>query len=119
MSGTAQLHGRPLKVTLSRAAERRLRESGAPLLVELELYFSCLIRKRVRFHPGLTHPDAATLGDGLSIRFRPVMTRACGLDYEGEEPPLTDFPLERPERFVPHWVTIDWHGGAWHGEFGY
>ena len=47
----------PIQVQLTAGAERALAVHPAPLLVELELLFSCLIRKRVRF-PIAPHADA-------------------------------------------------------------
>lgn len=109
---------RNVDVTLTSAAEKALAKRTTPLLAEMELYFSCLIRKTVRFHEADTD-DSSTFTDKLHIRFRPVMTKHCGTDYEGDEPPLTDFPITQAERYVPHWLTIDYKGGEWHGEFGY
>jgi hypothetical protein len=32
---------------------------------------------------------------------------------------VTDFPITEPERYVPHWLKLDYKGGQWYGEFGY
>lgn len=50
----------------------------------MELHFSCLIRKAVRF----------------------------GSDAEGD-PPLEDFSIVRPEALVPKRLTIDYENGRW------
>lgn len=123
MQTTITLHERPVQVELTPAAERaaaaRARDpAAAPLCVELELLFSCLIRKQVRFRAEAA-PDAVTLVPGLTLRFRPVMTRVCSVEQGGESPPLTDFPIARAQAYVPHWVRIDYRRGAWQGEFGY
>lgn len=118
MHKQVQLHHKSIDITLSPAAEQALAERSTPLLAEMELYFSCLIRKAVRFHEG-DADDSVAISTNLNLRFRPVMTQHCGTDYEGDEPPLTDFPITQAERYVPHWLTIDYKGGEWHGEFGY
>ena len=115
---TVHILGRPLRVALSPAAEAALAARGAPLCAEMELYFSCLIRKRVRFHEAGC-AGAVAVGPSLEVRFRPVMTRACGKDYEGEAPPLTDFPVRRAAPYVPRWLRIHYARGRWEGEFGY
>ncbi len=84
----------------------------------MELYFSCLIRYKVRFHER-ADDGAVVVNDKLWLRFRPVMTAQCGNDYDGDEPPLTDFPIVKPGAFTPHWLTIDYRRGQWQGEFGY
>jgi len=113
------MNNRSVAVRLSAAAERALRGESAPLVAEMELYFSCLIRKQVRFSRGDQPADAVAVGDGLYVRFRPVMTRGCAVSEGGEAPPLTDFPIARPEAYVPHWLRIDYRGGEWFGEFGF
>ncbi|MCW9089010.1 MAG: hypothetical protein OQK54_05735 [Gammaproteobacteria bacterium] len=112
------LHKREIAISLSDAASKALAQRATPLLAEMELYFSCLIRKAVRFYETPTD-DSLTVNDKLQLRFRPVMTRHCGTDYSGDEPPLTDFPITQAERYVPHWLTIDYKDGQWRGEFGY
>ena len=121
MHNRIEIEGRTVEVELSKAAHRALGQRAKPLVVEMELYFSCLIRKKVRFPETLSSPeDCQRLADdNLCIRFRPVMTRACGKDYEGDEPPLTEFPIANPRPYVPHWLSIDYRGGQWQGEFGY
>ena len=118
MKRSVELHGCSVQVRLSGAAERALGARSAPLMVEAELYFSCLIRKRVCFFDG-DHADAVEVAPGLQLRFRPIMTAACSVGFEGDEPPVTDFPIQRGEAFVPKLVTIDFRAGAWCGAFGY
>lgn len=118
MHSQVRLHGKAVDITLTPRAETALSDRASPLLAEMELYFSCLIRKVVRFHDETTE-DSVAISDKLALRFRPVMTKHCGTDYEGDEPPLTDFPITEAQRYVPHWLTIDYRGGQWHGEFGY
>jgi hypothetical protein len=122
------LGGRQVEIDLSKAAQSALSQRSTPLWVEMELYFSCLIRKQVRFRDSAPVADTSaaahapsyvTVNDQLHVCFRPVMTRACGKDYEGDEPPLTDFPITKPQAYVPHWLHIDYRNGQWHGEFGY
>ena len=117
---SVRLVNRDLEVRLSAAASAALAARATPLVVEMELYFSCLIRKRVQFL-STVHPDAmcATLDERLTICFRPVMTRQCALsDVEGK-PELEGFPIVRPEAFVPKWLALDFRRGAWSGEFSF
>jgi hypothetical protein len=113
------IHGRELAVYLTPAARRALQACEVPLAVDLELFFSCLIRKQVRFpeRHGPGAPARAALGGRLSLRFAPVMTQQCSVT---EEPELTAFPIADPGPFVPHWVRLDYRGRTgWSGEFGY
>lgn len=98
-----------------------LEKRSRPLLLELELYFSCLVRKRVHVHEhGGDDTDAASINDWLRVRFRPVATKSCAIsECENGQPQLTDFPIVKPERYYPHWLTLDYRRGQWLAEFGY
>jgi len=47
------------------------------------------------------------------------MTQKCGTDYVGDEPPLTDFPIQKSDAFIPKWLRIDFKRGTWQGDFGF
>lgn len=110
--------GRTVQVEMSPAARAAIAGRRTPLVVEMELYFSCLIRKRVRFLDAV-HPGAlcTVVDDGLTICFRPVMTRACAIDPNLDKPDLEAFPIRRPEAFVPRHLAIDRRHDGWSGEF--
>jgi hypothetical protein len=107
-----------LEIRLTPTAQRALAERATPLVAEMELLFSCLIRKRVRFGE-LPSEDAVPATDRLSVRFRPVMTRVCAVAAVGGAPPLDDFLIANPRPYVPRWLAIDYRQGRWRGEFGY
>ena len=109
---------KPVKLHLSSAAQQALARRSLPLYAEMELYFSCLIRFKVRFYEQASSGEGVTVSDKLVVNFRPVMTQVCGKDYEGDEPPLTDFPIVKADAFVPKWLRIDFRHGEWQGEFG-
>ena len=112
------IDNRSLEVRLSRAAETALQNRNSPLYAQMELYFSCMIRKKVRFYDQGedTYVPASTQ---LMVGFRPVMTQRCSIHDSDGPPPLTDFPIARGDKFVPHWLAIDFRHGQWLGEFGY
>lgn len=114
-----EMEGKQIDVEITPEASSVLSQRHHPLLAELELYFSCLIRKQVRFHDSTDVQMSLPVTENLSLSFRPVMTQRCGKDYEGDEPPLTDFPIHNVKPYIPHWVKIDFLSGRWHGEFGY
>lgn len=118
MEKSIEIQGKEVTVSLTPAAEKELLRRDKILIAEMELYFSCLIRKKVRFKED-SDTGSVNVTDQFAVRFRPVMTKTCGIDYEGDEPPLEDFPIEKPEAFVPHWLKIDFKKGKWIGEFGF
>lgn len=119
MRNTVEICGRRVTVELTAPAAEALQRRSTPLLAEMELYFSCLLRKKVRFRDPVGEPGQVSVGDGLTIAFRPVMTRGCSVAEVAGEPPITDFPIANPSAFVPRWLRIDYRAGCWEGEFGY
>ncbi len=116
---TVKLDNKQVAVTLSARAERALAELGAPLVAEMELYFSCLIRKAVRFKPLAAGGAAVPVRENLYLRFRPVASRACGVKVGEGLPPLDDLPIVNPTAYTPDWLKIDFRQGEWIGQFGY
>jgi len=113
------LEGKPFRLTLSPAAHRALAQRATPLIAEMELFFSCLIRLRVRFYEQDTAASATPFTPQLAVRFRPVMSRSCDLHAVQGKSPLEDFPIVKRAPYVPHWLHLDFKKGEWVGEFGY
>ena len=114
---TIQINNKPVEVRITDKARTALALRTAPITAEMELFFSCLIRKRVCFYEN-NKGIAAT--DGLKVDFHPVMNRHCtDTELEEDGPPMTDFPITRPQSFTPRWLSIDFKNGEWQGDFGY
>ena len=116
------MSGKSIQLNLSSAAESQLRSLSSPLVVELEMYFSCLIRFRVVF-PESAQPDYISLqsaNNNLQIYFHPIMTKHCNIDeIRGHDPDTETFPIKRPEKFIPKWLKLDYRQQHWVGEFGF
>lgn len=115
------LNDRTLSIELTPAAQAALAQRKTPLYAQMELYFSCLLRLKVRFYEQVDATDESWISadDKLRVSFRPVMTAQCNNDYAGEEPPVTDFPIAHDAPFTPRWLRLDYRQGQWRGEFGY
>lgn len=108
------------ELRLTPAARRALEQREQNLVVELELLFSCLVRKRVKFPA--TEAKGYALGSShpkLALQFHPIVSHHCTLDEMGPEQASDDLPLAKPEAFAPRWVSLDFRNGRWSGDFGY
>ncbi len=112
------LNGKLVRVTLSDAGQKSLSSSSASLLIDVELYFSCLIKKicRIRKIEGSSNYTRVT--DGLYINFRATMTNKCAIE-DFDKGRAADFPIVNQKPYIPRWVSLDFSGNTWHGEFGY
>lgn len=110
-----------MDITITDKARTALDELVTPLHVEMELYFSCLIRKQV-VYPAAPHPDAHSLESGhpnLKLYFRPVMTKTCSMEESHGHPDLVPFPMQDSGKFEPKWFRLDHSNSGWLGEYGY
>lgn len=120
MNATIQLYGKPVRVELSAAAERALAKRGAPLFVEVQLIFGCMVAKRVWFRDE-ANENAVPVTPMLSVWFRPARyQKACSFDDIDSGAEASDFPMVAERKgFVPDVVRIDYRAGKWVGDFTY
>ena len=120
---TAFMGGKAVSVELTSKARRAAERLSAPLVVEMELFFSCLLRKRLLFHEADAAPESLLerieLHPGLALQFRPIVSEVCCIDDLEGAPPVKTMPAKRADAFIPRWVRIDYRSGDWEGEFGY
>lgn len=115
------LLGDEMDISISDKALAALDELVTPLHVEMELYFSCLIRKQV-VYPASPHADAQPIDTGhvnLKLYFRPVMTKTCSVDEVHGSPDLVPFPMQNYAKFEPKWFRLDHTSKGWVGDYGY
>lgn len=117
---SVSINNRDVDITWTQAAQRALQRRERILYVEMELYFSCLVKKFVHFRDaprGLLAPSVVS--DRLQVYFRPVTSTACSME-EAEKlgrQPETDIALERALRLAPKSLALDFRGGQWTGQF--
>lgn len=118
-SDIVQINGRDVSVEWTRAAARELSKRTRPLIVELELYFSCLVKKFVHFHETAPQRDTVAVGDKLAVFFRPVTSSACSFEVADRLGRQPEIELDTPNvrKIAPKRVCIDFVRGQWHGEY--
>lgn len=114
-----QVNGKTVKVEWSAAAQAALERRAQPLTMELELYFSCLVKKFVHFHEERPGRETIAVGDRLRLYFRAVTSTACSMDVAerlGRQPEIElDGDISR--KLAPRRIWLDHRRGTWTGEF--
>lgn len=114
----ATLYDKPVHIGITSRAEKELDKRGTPLRVEMELYFSCLIGKTVRFDEATHGEHFEEAAPNLLIGFHAVQTHACSIaNLTTPKPGRDAFPIVRPERFVPKCLEIDFRNARWESTF--
>ena len=136
MNRSIMMLGKSIDVEVSKRAAFQLEKRTQLLCLEMELYFSCMIRwagspsaaiawmqksgrKQVRVLDSMNTKLIAPLGNNVVVGFRPVITSACSLEVSDGEPSVSDFPIKKPETYIPKWLKIDFRNNQWCGDFGY
>ena len=88
-----------------------------PLIVEMQIYFSCVVQKRVLFHD---QTDDATrdVNQKLKLLLRPVEAESCDpLEFAKHHPVSHEYTSTAAKNFRPSELRIDYKSGNWSGEF--
>lgn len=118
-SAVVQINGRTVSVAWTKAAARELARRTQPLVVELELYFSCLVKKFVHFHESAPERATVAANDKLVFYFRPVTSTACSFEVADRLGRQPEIELDTPNvrKIAPKRVNIDFAHGKWRGDF--
>ena len=118
-SATININGKDVLVERTKSAQQMLKTRTQPLVMELELYFSCLIKKFVQFHDDLEGNEYTRLADNLYIRFRTITSTACSIDElpKGQRQPPIELDTPIAKRLAPKRIRVDYRNQQWQGEY--
>lgn len=118
-TATVSVNGKPVTVVWTRSAAQKLAERSRPLVLELELYFSCLVKKFVHFHDEAPGRATTQVTDKLQLYFRAVTSTACTMDVAdalGRQPEI-ELETAAVRKLAPKRVRLDFDSGQWAAEF--
>jgi len=116
-SHTILLGNNSLEVSWTNRAERALKSRNKPLIAEMQLYFSCMIKKRVLFHDD-TEFETVAVNEQLKVLFRPVQSQACSPEeFARNHPVKQEFKTMGAVKMKPKSLEIDFKKGHWIGEY--
>lgn len=116
-----QINGKDVSVEWTTSAAREMARRETPVIVELELYFSCLVKKFVHFRTDSRGKPTIAAHDKLHLYFRPVTSTACTWDVADRlgRQPERDIDSEALHHVAPRHVRIDYVAGAWTGSYDF
>ena len=116
---TIVINNKNVLVEWTESAEHELNSRTFPLIVELELYFSCLVKKFIHFYDSKNGREVISVTEKLAIFFRPVTSESCSIEKAeklGRQPEIELFTLN-VRKIAPTRVRIDFCNGNWKGEY--
>lgn len=119
LNNIIEINGRNVLVEWTESAAHELARRAQPLVVELELYFSCLVKKFVHFHETAPQCDTVLVSDKLAVFFRPVTSTACSFEVADRLGRQPEIELDTPNvhKIAPKRVKLDFVRGAWQGNY--
>ena len=116
---TVRINAHDVELRWTARADRSLRARREPLGVAFQLYFSCVVQKRVLFHADYAGASVEVM-PGFEIAFHPLAAAACEpVEFAASHPPGRDLSDGMAARMVPRRVDIDFRHDTWEGQFHY
>ncbi len=111
------MHGHTVMLRWTSRANDTLLARTQPLVVEAQLYFSCVIKKRVLFHETAAANDVPVVSP-LNFRFRLVQASSCDpVEFARHYPEQQQLQPDAATNIRPRRVCLDHIRGQWVGEF--
>lgn len=108
------IHQKECRISISPKAEQALQRRQAPLVAEIEVTLACCVRKVVKFREPTQDETLLLATPQLAIAVVSAEHRNAQEDAPNKLPPITNW-----KALVPRWLSIDFSGGDWRGDFGY
>lgn len=113
------IRGKKMKIMYSQRAEKALQQRKTALIAELQLYFTCVVQKRVIFHEH-TVLDTITANPKLKIAYHTVQSNACDpVEFAEKHPVKNELNSKGALSMRPSLFKIDCQNGEWTGDFSF
>ena len=111
------IRGKNMAIMYSKRAEKALEKRTSDLTAELQLYFTCVVKKRVIFHEQ-TDLDAISTKSNLKIFYHAVQSSACGpTEFAVKHPVEKQLNSKAAKLMRPSLLKVDYKNGLWEGIF--
>ena len=116
-SATVTIGEFPITIEWTQRAQQQLVRQTTPLIAEMQIYFSCVVKKRVLFHDA-SELETSKVNDNLEVCFRAVESNACDpVEFAKNFPVKNSFKSAAALKMHPKRLSIDFKHGQWSGEF--
>ena len=119
LKDSINIRGKKLAIMYSKRAEKALAKRDSALIAELQLYFTCVVQKRVVFHEH-THLDTITTNSNLEIAYHTVQSNACDpVEFAEKHPVKKELNSKAAKSMRPSLFKVDYKNGKWIGDFSF
>ena len=114
---STDIRGKKMTILFSRRAIKALEKRDSSLIAELQLYFTCVVQKRVVF---LEKTDLEThkTNSNLEVTFHTVQSNACDpVEFAEKHPVKKELHSKGAKSMRPSLLKIDFKNNEWIGDF--
>lgn len=116
-SDECELRGKTIRIRYTEKAKQALAASTSPLIIEMQIYFSCMVQKRVLFHRDYAH-EKVVVNDKLAIALRIVQSDVCDpVVYAASHPEKRELKNKKANKMTIKEVIFDYQKAGWIGNF--
>lgn len=116
-SESCKLKGKPFLIRYTKRAKEELEKRTQPLIIEMQIYFSCMVQKRVLFHTDYKHPTQS-VNNKISISLRTVQSDVCDpVYYAKHHPEKKELTGQKAQNMTAKELIFDFQNGKWIGGF--
>ncbi len=116
-SSSADIRHKTINVKWTQRAEQALRAREHSLTIEMQIYFSCVVKKRVLFHDQ-SDDDAININDKLRIVSKTVQSDSCdAAEFAKNFPVKNELISDSANKMLPTLLCVDYKDQQWVGEF--
>lgn len=114
---STDIRGKKMTILFSRRAKKALDRRKASLIAELQLYFTCVVQKRVIFHEQ-TDLETHKTNSNLEIAFHTVQSNACDpVEFAEKHPVKKELHSKGAKSMRPSLLKVDYKNNQWIGNF--
>lgn len=116
-SSITELNGKNIKISWTQRADDAFSLRDNKLIIEMQLYFSCVVKKRLIFHDN-DDLDYVTINNKLGVVFRPVEASSCSPEeFASNYPVKQQLTSNSAVKMHPSSLEIDFKNSDWQGTF--
>ena len=119
LKDSIDIRGKKMSIMYTKRAEKALQLRTAPLIAELQLYFTCVVQKRVNFHEQY-NLETITANPHLEIAYHAVQSDACDpVEFAEKHPVKKELNSKAAASMRPSLLKIDYKNSKWVGDFSF
>ncbi|HED34878.1 MAG TPA: hypothetical protein ENJ08_11835 [Gammaproteobacteria bacterium] len=111
------VNGKNLNIKYTKRAKKALEARNIPLIIEMQIYFSCVVQKRVLFHDAFEH-ESTPVNDKITVAIRSVESKSCDPEYfASNHPEKRVLDSSAAKKMSARELIIDYKNNEWVGCF--